>query len=105
MSWGAYLKSVFRREHKLAPKVWVTSIVAAIYVLSPWDILPELLLVPLFGPLGLAGGLADDLAVIGVAFGLLLKDKKRWEAEQIDGSTRSKSGAPDDTDIIDVDSY
>jgi len=70
-------------------------------VFSPVDIIPELILVPLLGPVGLAGGLADDLAILGVAFGMLLREKKRWEA-QISGTD---AATKDDTDIIDVDSY
>jgi uncharacterized membrane protein YkvA (DUF1232 family) len=105
MGWGAFLKAVFRRDFKLAPKAWLTSIAAAIYVLSPVDLLPELLLTPLFGPVGAAGGVMDDLAVLGVAFGILLKEKKRWEAQITSGDDVRSASKGDDSDIIDVESY
>ena len=99
--WGGFFKAIRRREYKLPGKTWAATIVALVYVFSPVDFIPELILVPLLGPVGAVGGLADDLAILGVAFGMLVREKKRWEA-QIGGKAASSK---DDTDIIDVESY
>ena len=50
---------------------WLLMIAATIYLLSPVDIIPELLLGPL--------GLVDDTAAAGILVALLLKAKKSKE--------------------------
>ena len=95
--WGNFFKAVWRREHKLAPMTWVTAIGALLYTISPLDFIPEILLGPI--------GLLDDAGIWGIAIALAVREKNRWESALEAAPAKGKSGASDDTDIIDVDSY
>nr|PZM99605.1 MAG: hypothetical protein DIU73_01950 [Actinomycetota bacterium] len=86
MGWGQFIKAVVKGEHKLATGTWITGIAAAIYAISPIDIISELVLGPL--------GLADDAGFVAIALALLVREKGRFEAQL--AAKRA------DADIIDV---
>lgn len=69
--WTRFAKDVFRGDWKLAWTSWAAAIGTLVYVVSPIDFVPELLL-PLVG-------YVDDLGVIGVMTLLLTREKARWE--------------------------
>ncbi|MCR6711964.1 MAG: YkvA family protein [Demequina sp.] len=71
MSWWSFIKAVFHGEHKLAPMTWFMAVVTVIYTVSPIDLIPEIVLGPL--------GLADDLGMWAILFGLAVKEKSRFE--------------------------
>jgi len=71
MGWSQFIKAVFHREHKLAPTTWFMAVVTVIYTISPIDFIPEWFLGPL--------GLADDLGMWAILFGLAAREKSRWE--------------------------
>jgi len=71
MSWFSFIKAVFRGEHKLSTSTWVMAVVTVIYTISPIDLIPEIVLGPL--------GLADDLGMWAILFGLAVKEKSRYE--------------------------
>lgn len=72
MGWLNFIKAVFRREHKLATSTWVMAVVTVVYTVSPIDFIPDVFL-----PLGLA----DDLGMWAILFGLAVKEKSRYEVE------------------------
>lgn len=70
-SWGRFIKAVFKGEWKISVLSWLAAIATVIYVISPIDLIPELL-VPFVGYI-------DDLGVWGVLTVLIAKEKGRWE--------------------------
>ncbi len=70
-SWTRFVKAVFKGEWKISPLSWLAFAGTLIYVVSPIDLIPELL-VPFVGYI-------DDLGIWGVLTVLVAKEKGRWE--------------------------
>ena len=70
-SWGRFLKAVAKREWKFSGLSWAAFIGAAVYLISPIDLLSEAL-IPVVG-------YVDDIGIWGVSLLLLTREKQRWE--------------------------
>ncbi|AWB88713.1 DUF1232 domain-containing protein [Salinibacterium hongtaonis] len=68
-----FLNAVRRGEHRVSPTTWIAAIAAAVYAISPIDLIPELLLGPL--------GFADDIGVLGILAVLVARERRRWQEQ------------------------
>jgi uncharacterized membrane protein YkvA (DUF1232 family) len=76
--WIRFFKAILKGEWKLSPMSWLAAIGMLIYVVSPIDLIPELVL-PFVGYI-------DDLGVWGIFTVLVAREKNEWEASLREGS-------------------
>lgn len=70
--WGRFVRAVLTRQWRISPVSWIAVIGTLIYIVSPIDVIPELLL-PIVGYI-------DDLGLGGVMLLLANRERARWEA-------------------------
>lgn len=76
--WGKFFKAVFKGQWKISPLSWLAVAGTIIYIVSPIDAIPEIV-VPFVGYI-------DDLGLWGVMTVLAAREKSHWEASLRDGS-------------------
>lgn len=76
--WIRFIKAVLKGDWKISPLSWIAAIGTLIYVVSPFDLVPEAFL-PLIGYI-------DDLGLLGVMALLATRERSRWTSSLRDGA-------------------
>lgn len=76
--WTRFAKAVLSGRWKISPLSWLAVVGTIVYIVSPIDAIPELV-VPFVGYI-------DDLGLWGVMTVLAAREKSRWETSLRDGA-------------------
>lgn len=76
--WGRFVRAIVKGQWKISPVSWIAVVGTLVYVISPIDAVPEII-VPFVG-------YVDDLGLWGVMSVLAAREKGRWEASLRDGA-------------------